>query len=98
MVEVMSYLSPQNEQFVEQALAQGLFASREELVDAAVENLRLKQDAEKNFDLSPEQLQLVDEAIDQSEAGQGREYAEADWQDLLQRSLERGRSDKKAAS
>ncbi|MBA4015657.1 MAG: hypothetical protein C0483_00570 [Pirellula sp.] len=86
----MSSLSPQNEQFVEQALARGLFASREELVDAAVEELRIKRDFEQ-LALSPEQLQGVDHAIDQSEAGQGCEYGEADWQDLLRRSTGRGR-------
>jgi Arc/MetJ-type ribon-helix-helix transcriptional regulator len=88
-------LNPQNEQFIQQALADGRFPDRESLLNAAVDTLREER---PNIVITEAMGRLVDEALDSSEAGEGREYSEADWQDLLQRALQQARDEKRAAS
>jgi hypothetical protein len=56
----MSRLSPQNEQYLDQAVAAGLFPSKEAALDAAVQALR---------DASAEPPLVVDEHMDAVEAG-----------------------------
>lgn len=88
-------LNPQNEQFIQQALAAGRFPDRESLLNAAVDTLREEQ---PNIVITEAMGRLVDEAIDEAEAGLEREFTEADWQDLFQRAIQQARDSKRAAS
>jgi Arc/MetJ-type ribon-helix-helix transcriptional regulator len=56
-----SDLSPQNEQFIEHAVASGLFPSRQAALDAAVESLRTKRDEPQP--LPPEHATLVEDGL-----------------------------------
>ncbi len=69
---MISSLSSDNERFIHEALAAGLFPSREILLDQAVEALRRRQD----------QLALdaaLREGLAQLDAGQGRELSDDDF-------------------
>lgn len=84
-------LSPQTEQFIADALAAGRFATRSELIEAAVRRLC-------DEDLA-ESLRLCDEAIDDIEAGNGIEMTPKRWDELRDEILanaaaERARRDK----
>ncbi|MBL8827290.1 MAG: hypothetical protein JNM18_09910 [Planctomycetaceae bacterium] len=76
-------LSPQNEQFLNRAIAEGLFPSTEAALDAAVSALREQSEA---IPFVPaEHAALVDAAIEAANAGQSREMTAADWESLRQK-------------
>lgn len=79
----MSHLSPQNEQFIAQAIAAGDYPNREAVIDKALETLRRYEEAEA------EVLQEVAFGVKQADAGQARELADDDWAQLLSRALAR---------
>jgi len=62
-----STLSPENEQFIEQAVACGIFLDRGQALDVAVDLLRRRQ----------ELLDHIDEGTRQLRSGQYTEYDEA---------------------
>jgi len=64
-----SDLSPQNEHFIENAVASGLFPSRQAALDAAVETLRTNCDAPQP--IPAEHLPLVEEGLEALNEGRG---------------------------
>lgn len=73
-------LSPQNESYIQEAVARGAFPSRGQALDAAVELLR-ERDARRD-----EWIREVQAGIDQIERG---EYAPLDIDDIKARGRER---------
>lgn len=67
-----SDLSPQNEQYLQQVLAGGLFPTREAALDAAVSALREKQ--EESQPIPSEHRRLVEKALDELDAGLGEAW------------------------
>ncbi len=55
-------LSPSNEQYIEDAVARGVFESREQALDAAVELLKRRE----------ETIRQVNQGIEELERGEGR--------------------------
>jgi len=78
-----SELSPQNEEFITQALAAGAYPSKDAALDAAVTALREKNETVPW--VPAEHMSLVEAAIASSDAGESREMLAADWQKLRQR-------------
>jgi hypothetical protein len=78
-----SGLSPQNEQYLAEALATGLYPSKEAALDAAISALREKHDEVPS--IPEEHMALVEAAIESSDAGQSREMTPDDWEKLRQR-------------
>lgn len=77
-----SGLSPQNEAFITQAIADGLFPSKDAALDAAVEALRKQTD---KIPFVPDVHQgLVEEALTDIEKNGSVEMTDADWQSLRQ--------------
>ena len=77
-----SGFSPQNEQFLARAIAEGLYPSTEAALDAAVSALREKNE---EVPVVPEEhMALVEAAIEESNAGLSREMTAADWDALRQ--------------
>jgi hypothetical protein len=74
-------LSAESETYIADALAAGLFSSREALLDAAIAEFRALRAEEE------EQLRLCDEAIDSLEAGHGIPATPEYWADLERRIL-----------
>jgi len=75
-------LSPQNEQFLTDAVAGGLFPSKEAALDAAVESLRERQ---SDVPMVPEEhMAGVEEALAELDAGLGVEMTPAEWERLRQ--------------
>lgn len=64
-----SDLSPQNEQFIEHAVASGIFPSRQAALDAAVETLRTNRDVPQP--IPAEHLPLVEEGLEALNEGRG---------------------------
>ncbi|MBS0207596.1 MAG: hypothetical protein JSS27_01455 [Planctomycetes bacterium] len=75
-------LSPQNEQYLAQAVASGLYPSVEAAIDAAVQALREKNPAPEF--VPDEHADLVDEALAESAAGKSRVMTSEDWARLRQ--------------
>jgi Arc/MetJ-type ribon-helix-helix transcriptional regulator len=65
-VASMASISPDNEQFLEKAVAAGRFADRGEALDAAIRLLRRRE----------ELIDAVDSGVDQLNAGRYTEYDE----------------------
>jgi hypothetical protein len=76
-------LSPQNEQFLADIVAGGLFPSKEAALDAEIESLREK--TERLATISQEHVELVEQGIASARAGRKRELTDADWEKLRQR-------------
>ncbi len=71
-------LSPHIEQKIADAVAGGLYPSREALIEAGVEHL-----LEEQVPLVPqEHMALVEAAIESSRAGQSAEMRRQDWDEL----------------
>lgn len=78
-----SELSPQSEGFIRDALAGGMFRSRESVLDAAIDALREKQ---ATTPLIPaEHMALVEAAIEDLEKNGGVEITDAYWDELKDR-------------
>lgn len=73
-------LSPQNEHFLEQAVARGYFPSKEAALDAAVTALRRHQDEVP--EVPEEHARSVDEGLDDLATGGSHEMTPADWRRL----------------
>lgn len=77
-----SSFSPQNEQFLNHVVSDGLFPSRAAALDAAVDALREKQD---EIPLVPdEHMALVEEGLEEAEAGLSQPMTADDWAKLRQ--------------
>jgi Arc/MetJ-type ribon-helix-helix transcriptional regulator len=79
-------LSPQTEQFLNEAVASGLFPSKAAAIDAAVDALR-----EKNASVSfvpDEHMEAVEAAMHESKQGLATPMSTADWALLRQRTKE----------
>jgi hypothetical protein len=73
-------LSSQNEQYLAQVVASGMFPSKEAALDAAVVALREKNE---QIPLIPaEHMERVEQAITSSEAGYSSEMTAEDWSRL----------------
>jgi len=66
-------ISPDNERFLEQAVADGRFADRGEAIDEALRLLRRRDDL----------IRAVNAGVDQLDAGQYTEYDEAELDQFL---------------
>jgi hypothetical protein len=76
-------LSPQNQLYLDQIIAGGLFPSREAALDAAIAALREKTEA---IPFAPaEHMEAIERGIDQADAGLSRLMTEEDWARLRQR-------------
>ncbi len=75
-------LSPQNQQYLEQVVAGGIYPSKEAALDAAVAALREKND-EIPF-IPDEHMGAVEQAIESADAGLCRTMTEDDWERLRQ--------------
>lgn len=78
-----SRLSPQTEQFLANAVASGMFPSKEAAIDAAVESLR--QRTETIPMVPDEHMEEVEQAIEESRAGLSTPMTAEDWAELRQR-------------
>lgn len=78
-----SHLSPQTEQFLADAVANGMFPSKEAALEAAVEALREKTESIQY--VPDEHMADVEEALESANAGEGTPMTSADWDDLRQR-------------
>lgn len=74
-------LSSDNERFIDEALASGLFPSREKLLDQAVEALRRRQD-QVALDAA------LREGLAQLDAGLGRELSDADFDRIAEQAVQ----------
>jgi hypothetical protein len=72
-----SELSPQNEQFIARAIAEGLYPTVEAALDAAVDALR-----EKVPIVPEEHIRAVEEALEEIEAHGDEEMTTDDWEEL----------------
>lgn len=84
-------LSPQNEQFIEQVVAGGIFASKAAALNAAVDAMREREREEQIPPVPDEHMEAVEEALAESEAGLSRPMTSADWARLRQCALDGGR-------
>ena len=75
-------LSPQAEQYLASVVADGLYASKQDALEAAVEALRAITDSVPM--VPAEHMALVEEGMESARAGLGRELTEADWQRIRQ--------------
>ena len=66
-------ISPENERFLEQVVADGRFADRSEAIDEALRLLRRRDDL----------IRTVDAGVDQLDGGQYTEYDEAELERFL---------------
>ena len=80
VVDMASGFSPQNEQFLAQAIAEGLYPSKEAALDAAVSALREKSGHVPL--IAPEHEALVYAAWESSQAGRSSAMNDADWNAL----------------
>jgi Arc/MetJ-type ribon-helix-helix transcriptional regulator len=64
----MASISPDNEQFLDQAIADGRFANRSEALDVAIRLLRRRE----------ELIRAVNAGVDQLNEGRYTEYGDAD--------------------
>ncbi len=71
-------LSPQIERKIAEALAGGLFPSREALIEAGVEHLLDEQVPL----VRPQDLALVEAALESSSAGRSAEMTRQEWDEL----------------
>jgi Arc/MetJ-type ribon-helix-helix transcriptional regulator len=72
-----SELSPQNEQFLARAIAEGLYPTIEAAIDAAVDALREK------IPMAPdEHMEAVEEALADINENGGEEITDEDWDEL----------------
>jgi hypothetical protein len=85
-----SELSPQSEQYLTHFLAIGLFASREEALDAAI--AALKEQHELDETAPANHLEIVEASLDEYERIGGIEMTADDWQSMKQRMLERAQA------
>lgn len=77
------HLSPQTEQFLANAVASGMFPSKEAAIEAAVESLREKVET---IPMVPdEHMASVEEAIASFNAGDFSPMTATDWAELRQR-------------
>lgn len=89
-----SGLSPQNEQFIADAIAQGLFPSKEAAIDAAVDAMRQQK---TDVPMVPdEHMAGVEEALAEMEAGIEEDMTDADWRELRQIATDAATSKAKA--
>jgi hypothetical protein len=75
-------LSPQNEQYLRQVVAGGIYPSKEAALDAAVAALRERND-EIPF-IPDEHMEAVEEGLAEADAGLCRPMTEDDWARLHQ--------------
>lgn len=86
-------LAPQYEAFIQEALAAGTFASREKLLEAAVESLRER----RNIPMVPEEHEAaLEEAFEDEAAGRVTEFTEADWERYRQMARDAATQPKRA--
>ncbi|MBL8830711.1 MAG: hypothetical protein JNM18_27300 [Planctomycetaceae bacterium] len=87
----MSQLSPQSEQFLEQAVAAGWFPSKEAALDAAV---RALQDARAELPLiADDHLDAVEAGLDEADAGKSAPWTSQDRDTIRQLGRQRRASD-----
>ena len=89
-------LSQQNEQFLTDAIAAGLFPSRQAALDAAVDVLRVQQVPLEY--VSEEHMEGVEAALDELDAGLGMEMTPQEWESLRQLAHDVAEGRRKAAS
>jgi hypothetical protein len=75
-------LSPENEQFLANVVAGGLFPSKEAALDAAIEALREK--TEQAATIPAEHVELIEQGIASLRAGRCRALTDADRENLRQ--------------
>lgn len=81
-----NHLSPQTEQFLANAVANGMFPSKEAAIDAAVEALREKTES---IPMVPEEhMERVERALESLNAGKGKPMTDAGWDALKQRAID----------
>ena len=77
-----SELSRQAEQYLASVVADGLYASKQDALEAAVEALRA---ITQSVPLVPaEHMALVEQGLGSARAGLGRELTDADWERIRQ--------------
>lgn len=85
-----SELSPQTEQFIQQAVASGLYPSREAMIDKAIEILH-KAEARQAL------IHDVNQGIAEFAAGLGAEMTREDWDEIELAGIELARQDRAKA-
>jgi Arc/MetJ-type ribon-helix-helix transcriptional regulator len=77
-----SELSRQAEQYLAGVVAEGLYASKQDALEAAVQALRA---ITESVPMVPaEHMALVEQGMESARAGRGRELTDADWQRIRQ--------------
>jgi Arc/MetJ-type ribon-helix-helix transcriptional regulator len=74
-------LSPQNEQFISDAIASGQFATREAVLDQALDNLRRQRQAQEKLNRE------LQKGVDELDAGLGVEMTENDFDRLADEAI-----------
>jgi Arc/MetJ-type ribon-helix-helix transcriptional regulator len=76
-------LLPQNQQYLDQIVASGLYPSQEAALNAAIAALREK--AEQIPFISAKEMEAVEQGIREADAGLSRPMTEEDWMRLRKR-------------
>ncbi len=75
-------LSPQNEQFITDAIARGLFPTREAVLDQALDNLRRQREAREELERE------LQKGLDELDAGLGVEMTDDDLAQFIQNAID----------